>query len=225
MKQTMSIIFCFLIIIGFSFYASFPSFQQDIIKIEEQSYNPLFLEDKYILQNQQKPKEKKEERKEEKSIEETKSFYSDKIKILVSDQEKQFINNEVEKLEKEVIMISKVIYREAGGIPDFSHRAAVAWCILNRVNSEDYGDSIEEVITAPYQFAWIDDTPVEEDNYNIAKDVVTRWLFEKQGFENVGRTLPQGYFFFNGDGQYNHFRQSLETNDYWDWSYRTPYED
>ena len=47
----------------------------------------------------------------------------------------------------------------------------------------------------------------------------------KEGIENVGRTLPQGYFFFNGDGQYNHFRQSLETNDYWDWSYRTPYED
>lgn len=221
MKQTMSVIFCFLIIIGCSFYASFPSFQQDIVKVEEPIYDSLLLEDKYMLQNQQKPKEEKEE----KSIEETKSFYSDKIKIFVSDQEKQFINNEVKKLENEIIMISKVIYREAGGIPDFSHRAAVAWCILNRVDSGKYGSSIEEVITAPYQFAWIDDTPIEEDNYNIAKDVITRWLFEKQGFENVGRTLPQGYFFFNGDGQYNHFRQSLETNDYWDWSYGTPYED
>ena len=225
MKQTMSVIFCFLIIIGCSFYASFPSFQQDIIKVEKQIYDPLLLEDKYILQNQQKPKEKKEEEKEEKPIKETKSFYSDKIKISVSNKEKQFINEKVEKLEKEIIMISKVIYREAGGIPDFSHRAAVAWCILNRVDSGKYGDSIEEVITAPYQFAWIDDTPIEEDNYNIAKDVITRWLFEKQGFENVGRVLPSDYYFFTGDGQYNYFRQSLETNDYWNWSYGTPYED
>lgn len=225
MKQTISIIFCFLIIIGCSFYVSFPFFpssQQNLVKMEKQIYESNFLEEKYILDVKSKKKEpKKEEKKSQK--EEVKNFYSDRIKILVTDQEKQFINNEVEKLENEITMISKVIYREAGGISDFSHRAAVAWCILNRVNSEDYGDSIEEVITAPYQFAWIDDTPIEEDNYNIAKDVVTRWLFEKQGFENVGRVLPPDYYFFTGDGQYNYFRQNLDSDYYWDWSYDSPY--
>lgn len=226
MKQTISIIFCFLIIIGCSFYVSFPFFpssQQNLVKMEKQIYKFNFLEEKYILDVKSKKEEpKKEEKKSQK--EEVKNFYSDKIKILVTDQEKQFINNELEKLEKEITMISKVIYREAGGISDFSHRAAVAWCILNRVNSKDYGDSIEEVITAPYQFAWIDDTPVEEDNYNIAKDVVTRWLFEKQGFENVGRVLPPDYYFFTGDGQYNYFRQTIDSNYYWNWSYDNPYQ-
>ena len=154
---------------------------------------------------------------------EEKKVYSNQIKILVTEEERKEIGDKVNNLENEIIMISKVIYREAGGISDFSHRAAVAWCILNRVDSEKYGNSIEEVITSPYQFAWIENTPVEEDNYNIAKDVVTRWIFEKKGVEEVGRVLPSDYYFFIGDGQYNYFKQTIDSNYYWDWSYETPY--
>lgn len=177
---------------------------------------------------QEKSKSLKEEPKKEetvKKVEESKINYSDTIPILVTKEQKERVDSQLEKLDLEVEMLAKVIYREAGGIEEDSHKAAVAWCILNRVDSEKYDNSINEVITAKSQFAWIPNTPIKEDLYNLSKDVVTRWLLEKEGIENVGRTLPSGYFFFNGDGQYNHFRESLDTNNYWDWSYGTPYED
>lgn len=170
---------------------------------------------------------KKESKTKEtvKKVEESKINYSDTIPILVTKEQKEIVDSQLEQLNLEVEMLAKVIYREAGGIEEDSHKAAVAWCILNRVDSEKYDNSISEVITAKNQFAWIPNTPIREDLYNLSKDVVTRWLLEKEGIENVGRTLPSGYFFFNGDGQYNHFRESLDTNNYWNWSYGTPYED
>lgn len=173
----------------------------------------------------EKPSTKIPEEKPVEKVEDTKINYSDTIQVLVTEEQRKKVDEQLSGLDNEITMLAKVMYREAGGIEEDSHKAAVAWCVLNRVDSEKYSNSISEVITAKYQFAWIPDTPVEEDLLLLAKDVVTRWLLEKEGIENVGRTLPQGYFFFNGDGQYNHFRQSLETNDYWDWSYRTPYED
>lgn len=39
----------------------------------------------------------------------------------------------------------------------------------------------------------------------LVLDVLGRWEEEKQGQENVGRTLPAEYLFFWGDGWHNHF--------------------
>ena len=211
MKQTMKIISVFLIVICCSFCTSFPSFQKDTNFLMPKT------EINTICSLSKEPTKIKIEEKPDKKV------YSNQIKILVTEEERKEIGDKVNNLENEIIMISKVIYREAGGISDFSHGAAVAWCILNRVDSEKYGNSIEEVITSPYQFAWIENTPVEEDNYNIAKDVVTRWILEKKGIEEVGRVLPSDYYFFIGDGQYNYFKQTIDSNYYWDWSYETPY--
>ena len=149
----------------------------------------------------EKPSAKIPEEKPVEKVKDTRINYSDTIQVLVTEEQRKKVDEQLSGLDNEITMLA------------------------NRVDSEKYSNSISEVITAKYQFAWIPDTPVEEDLLLLAKDVVTRWLLEKEGIEKVGRTLPQGYFFFNGDGQYNHFRQSLETNDYWDWSYRTPYED
>ena len=225
MKQTMKIISVFLIVIGCSFCTSFSYFQKDTnFLMPKTEINTIYSLSKEPIKIEEKPDKKEEKKKEEnsKTLEE-KKVYSNQIKIIVTEEEREEIENKVNNLENEIIMISKVIYREAGGISDFSHRAAVAWCILNRVDSEKYGNSIEEVITSPYQFAWIENTPVEEDNYNIAKDVVTRWILEKKGIEEVGRVLPSDYYFFIGDGQYNYFKQTIDSNYYWDWSYETPY--
>lgn len=225
MKQTMKIISAFLIVIGCSFCTSFSSFQKDTnFLMPKTEINTIYSLSKEPIKIEEKPDKKEEKKKEENSkILEEKKVYSNQIKILVTEEERKEIGDKVNNLENEIIMISKVIYREAGGISDFSHRAAVAWCILNRVDSEKYANSIEEVITSPYQFAWIENTPVEEDNYNIAKDVVTRWILEKKGIEEVGRVLPSDYYFFIGDGQYNYFKQTIDSNYYWDWSYETPY--
>ena len=64
---------------------------------------------------------------------------------------------------------------------------------------------------------------IRQDIYEITCDVIARWVAEKEGKENVGRVLPQGYYWFYGDGKHNHFRNQYRTNVRWDWSLPTPY--
>lgn len=126
--------------------------------------------------------------------------------------------------EDEIIALAKMAWGEARGTSDMEV-AATMWCVLNRV--DDSGDSIIEVITAPYQFvgygSWC---PVEDRLYNLAVDVLTRWQKEKQGAspEEVGRVLPAEYLWFHGDGQRNHFRDSFTGGTRWNWDCENPYE-
>ena len=127
--------------------------------------------------------------------------------------------------EETVIMCAKVMWAEARGIQSKAEQAAVVWCILNRYDAGIYGDTIEAVITAPYQFAYSAENPATAELKELAEDVLQRWWAEKTGETNVGRTLPAGYFFFEGDGAHNHYRTTYEkTGKTWDWSYTDPYK-
>lgn len=149
--------------------------------------------------------------------------YSDTILVSVTEDQKRQIEQQVSTYEEEIIIMAKITWREARGIKDVSQKAAVMWCILNRYDSGLYGDTITEVATAPAQFAWKYDTIVDNELYLLAKDVVTRWLLEKNGYENVGRVLPKEYCFFWGDGNYNYFRTTNNTLLYWNWDLESPY--
>lgn len=120
--------------------------------------------------------------------------------------------------QEEVEMIAKVLYREARGVKDKDQIAAVAWCILNRVDHPNHPNTIKEVIIQPEQFAWIENTPIEPWLLELSEDVVYKWCLEKEGSVNVGRTLPPGYCFFVGDGVTNHFRKDFMSKKVWDWS-------
>lgn len=122
----------------------------------------------------------------------------------------------------DIDLIARTIWGEAEGVQSKAEQAAVAWCILNRVDS--YEDSIESVVLAPHQFycrTWDDTVP----SYftELAEDVVHRWEQEHAGYTNVGRTLPAGYLFFLGDGERNHFTIEWQGTNYWDWSLPDPY--
>lgn len=127
----------------------------------------------------------------------------------------------------DIVAIAKTLYGECRGIPSTTEKAAVVWCILNRVDSPSFDDTIIEVITAPYQFDGYDyNNPVLDDLYDLAEDVVNRWYKEKDGSEDVGRVLPYTYLFFIGDGYHNHFRESYDDYDNcWDWSITGVYPD
>lgn len=126
--------------------------------------------------------------------------------------------------EETVTMCAKVVWAEARGIQSKAEQAAVIWCILNRYDAGIYGSSIEEVITAPHQFAYSEESPATAELIELADDVLQRWWAEKTGETNVGRTLPEDYFFFEGDGAHNHYRTTYEkTGETWDWSYTDPY--
>lgn len=135
--------------------------------------------------------------------------------------------------EDELAVLTKVMYRECGalswrgtqfGVSYKARQAAVAWCAFNRLDDPNYPDTLTAVLTYPYAFAYIADTPVPEDLFELARDVAERWWAEKQGAEDVGRTLPSNYFFFYGDGKENHFRDAYQAPyNTWDWSLPDPY--
>lgn len=129
--------------------------------------------------------------------------------------------------EADVEMIAKTIWGEARGVESTTEKAAVAWCILNRVDAKGYacGGDIEYVLTFPGQFVGYDeDNPVTTECKEIATDVLTRWAAEKAGVEDVGRVLPKTYIFMHGDGKRNYFTEEWKGDDLWDWSLPSPYE-
>lgn len=122
----------------------------------------------------------------------------------------------------EVELLGRTIWGEAEGVEDTAERAAVAWCILNRVDT--YGQTIEEVVTAPNQFqGYRTGGKCPQKHLDLAADVLNRWNAEKAGAENVGRVLPAEYLYFMGDGERNHFSAEYQSTDYWDWSLDNPY--
>lgn len=123
----------------------------------------------------------------------------------------------------DIVMLAKLLYQECGGVPSDTEKACVAWTVLNRV--DEYGESISDVVTAPNQFAYYADRPIEDALYQLAEDVLTRWNDEKNGEDHVGRVLPHDYLWFSGDGAHNHFRNAYKGQfSIWDYSLETPYE-
>ena len=107
--------------------------------------------------------------------------------------------------EAEVEMLARLIWGEARGVPSDMHKAAVVWCVLNRVDDPRFPDTVLEVLEAPYQFAgYSADYPVLPELATLAADVLIRYHAERDGGTNVGRVLPVEYLYFTGDGRNNH---------------------
>lgn len=129
--------------------------------------------------------------------------------------------------EADIDMLAQLIYTEARGVPSRTEQAAVVWCVLNRLDNpaRGYAD-ISAVVTAPHQFAYRPEAaPMIAEFRELAEDVLERWQAEKQGFEEVGRILPPEYEYFEGDGHRNYFSISWRSDEFWDWSLPSPYED
>ena len=73
-----------------------------------------------------------------------------------------------EPLDPDAVLIAQTIYAESRGVDGTDHKAAVAWCILNRVDDPRWGDSIREVVTQRHQFAWDADAPVTDELLALA---------------------------------------------------------
>ena len=48
---------------------------------------------------------------------------------------------------------------------------------------------------------------IDDELYNVAFDVLTRWSYEKQGVP-VRRELPESFLWFTGNGSENIFREA-----------------
>ena len=137
----------------------------------------------------------------------------------------EIISTDWQPREEDVVALAKTIWGEARGVKSKSEQAAVAWCVLNRLDSGSYGSTVLQIVSAPGQFAGYSSSfPVIDEFRELATDVLQRWHAEKEGQTNVGRTLPSDYHFFAGDRSRNYFTQSWQSNEYWDWSLESPYE-
>ena len=124
-------------------------------------------------------------------------------------------------------IVAKTVYGEAA-ICSITEQAAVIWCILNRVDSTEpyFPDDIISVALQSNQFqGYAEDNPVTPELYSLALDVFNRWEREKAGEQDVGRVLPAGYLYFEGDGLHNHFRTEWQGGTVWDWRLPSPYEE
>lgn len=124
--------------------------------------------------------------------------------------------------QREIELIAKTVYGEARGC-SVVEQSAVIWCILNRVDA-GWG-TIEEVITQKYQFTgYKEEHPVKGEFVELATDVLLRWNIEKYCIGEVGRTLPDNYLYFHGDGNQNHFRDAFNGEyNIWGWQAINPY--
>ena len=119
-------------------------------------------------------------------------------------------------------LLAKTAWGEARGCSP-TEIAAVMWCILNRVDSGDFPDTVVEVVEAPGQFqGYSEDNPVTDDLLAIAYDVLFYW----QIGDDTGRVLPKEYLYFLGDGGHNYFYKTWgDTSEPWDWSLPSIYEE
>lgn len=103
-------------------------------------------------------------------------------------------------------MIAKTVWGEARGC-SAEGQAKVVWCILNRVDDPRFPDTIEGVVTQPWQFqGYSPDYPVTDEILELTYDVLLRWSVERQGIAVI-RELPPTYVYFTGNGYENIFRE------------------
>lgn len=131
-----------------------------------------------------------------------------------------------EPTEEEIEMMAQVLHHKARGVESEMERAAVVWCILNRVESPLYEDTVKDVLEHENQFSAYDpELEVRSTIRYLVMDVVERWQKEMRGRENAGRVLPKEYLYFYGDGEHNYFMPRPNSLDEWDWSLDNPYDD
>lgn len=83
-------------------------------------------------------------------------------------------------------------------------KAALAWVVCNRVDSDDFPATIAGNVTVT-EFTFYDKRAhISEENTAIARLVLNQWLSERDG-KNAGRLVPKTGLFiqFTGDGNRN----------------------
>ena len=124
----------------------------------------------------------------------------------------------------DIDVIARIIYTEARGVESDTEKAAVVWCILNRVDDSRWPNTIRGAATQRHQFAWCRSAPVQAHLRRIAQDVFIDWQMEKRGYD-VQRVLPREYVFFSGHRGRNWFRTTYKlTGSVWKWTLPSPYD-
>lgn len=124
--------------------------------------------------------------------------------------------------------LSQMLYGEARGVKSTTNQAACVWVVLNRVDDDRWPDNVIDVLSQPWQFGGYDECyPVTDELRELAADVYDRWQAEHDGEEDVGRVIPDDYYFWCGSkrGVCNYFRKEFDSQELWQFTWASPYED
>ena len=110
-------------------------------------------------------------------------------------------------------LAGRAIWGEAGGIQDEAQRAAVVWCACNRADAWDM--ELGEVLTVDQFHGLAIRGEVPAQHVELARDVLARWTLEAEGWQDVGRVMPNRFLYFEGDGRVNHFSTEFGGGEYW----------
>ena len=111
-------------------------------------------------------------------------------------------------------LAGRAIWGEAGGIQDYAQRAAVIWCACNRADAWDM--DIGDVLTVDQFHGLAIRGEVPEQQVELARDVLARWTLEAEGWQDVGRVLPERFLYFEGNGIVNLFSTEYGSGEYWE---------
>lgn len=110
-------------------------------------------------------------------------------------------------------LAGRAIWGEAGGIQDEAQRAAVVWCACNRADAWDM--DIGDVLNVDAFHGLAIRGTVPEQHVELARDVLARWTLEAEGWQSVGRVLPERFLYFEGNGIVNLFSTEYGGGEYW----------
>ena len=117
------------------------------------------------------------------------------------------INEDWQQSTDEATLVAQTIYGEARGCRR-EEQMLVAWCICNRADA--YNQSVEEVVTAPYQFTGYNPkNPVEPEHLEVATEVLKAWARGEKALVLPPYATTSEYLFFGGDGEHNWFREEF----------------
>ena len=110
-------------------------------------------------------------------------------------------------------LAGRAIWGEAGGIQDYAQRAAVIWCACNRADAWDM--EIGDVLNVDAFHGLAIRGTVPEQHVELARDVLARWTLAAEGWQSVGRVLPERFLYFEGNGIVNLFSREYGGGEYW----------
>jgi hypothetical protein len=106
----------------------------------------------------------------------------------------------------DIELLAKTVWGEARGC-DPAEQSLVIWTILQRVDADDHGDTVEDVVTDPRQFGgYRSKNPIEPEIYALCAREVGKWTRGElpPTLQPYAQSSP--YLYFDGDGKHNWFR-------------------
>ena len=110
---------------------------------------------------------------------------------------------------KDVTALAQCLYGECRGCSELQQQA-VCWCIFNRVDSDQFPDTVYGVISQRGQFFGFSPTnPVWENLYNLAYREIKAWHDGEPG------VFGKEYLYFAGNGRINIFTTQYGGGERW----------